>query len=226
VYSADVDGSLPVVVYIHGGGLIGHDSRYEIYGPELYMDHDVVLVTLNYRLSSLGFLSLGTEDVPGNQGFMDQQMALKWVADNIAAFGGDPESVTLVGQSAGAWSAYYHIFSPGSFGLLHKIILHSGVLDFSPAFRSLSAEDAKLAGRTMALAAGCDSDDDDEIAVCLRSLGWQELLDAGSATNNADHPLFPIPSTMKGYSGVIDAGANECLTRNVSYRILRCRISK
>jgi len=78
----------------------------------------------------LGFLSLGTEDCPGNQGFLDQQMALIWTQENIASFGGDPDHVTLIGQSAGAWSAFYQLFSPGSFGLFHKLILQVIIIIF------------------------------------------------------------------------------------------------
>ena len=93
------------MVFFPGGGLtVGSGSPQE-YGPKYWMDREsVVLVTINFRLNSFGFFSLGSEIVPGNQGLRDQQLALSWVRDNIAAFGGDPELVTIFGQSAGAYS--------------------------------------------------------------------------------------------------------------------------
>jgi hypothetical protein len=82
------------------------------YGPVFWMVHDLVVVTINYRLGPLGFLTLGAEAAPGNVGLWDQQLALQWVQANIHLFGGDPELVTLAGESAGSFSATYHLFSP------------------------------------------------------------------------------------------------------------------
>ena len=83
----------PVMVFIHGGGYLSGDGGDDFYGAEHFMDRGVVLVTLNYRLGPFGFLSLGDDVVPGNQGLWDQRMALEWVRDNIAVFGGDPNKV-------------------------------------------------------------------------------------------------------------------------------------
>ncbi|XP_055696337.1 juvenile hormone esterase-like [Lutzomyia longipalpis] len=87
---------------------------------------EVILVTLNYRLGTFGFLCSGDEAVKGNFGLKDQQLALKWVASNIEAFGGDPNSVTLLGKTAGALSAHYHMMNSVSSALFHRIILMSG----------------------------------------------------------------------------------------------------
>ena len=95
------------------------DSR--IYGPDFFLDHGVVLVTVNYRLGPLGFLSLGIEDAPGNVGLHDQVLALKWVQQNITAFGGDNGNVTLMGESAGGMAGLLHLVSPLSRGLFHKV---------------------------------------------------------------------------------------------------------
>lgn len=81
------------------------------------MDHDVVLVTFNYRLGVFGFLSSGDENAPGNAGLKDQLLALKWVQSNIEAFGGDPARVTIYGESAGAAAVHYHVLSPESEGI-------------------------------------------------------------------------------------------------------------
>lgn len=80
------------------------------------MDRNIVFVTINYRLGSLGFLSTGTIDAPGNNGLKDQVMALRWIRSNIANFGGDPNSVTIMGYSAGGLSVSLHMVSPMSRG--------------------------------------------------------------------------------------------------------------
>lgn len=120
------DALLPVMFFIHGGGYFqGSGSRF-IYGPNYLVTKGVILVTINYRLNIQGFLCLGLKEAPGNAGMKDQVAALKWVQKNIRAFGGDPDNVTLFGESAGANSVSYHILSPMSKGLFHKAIAQSG----------------------------------------------------------------------------------------------------
>lgn len=104
------------MVWIHGGGFEGGDSSYELYGPDHLLEKDIVIVTLNYRLGFLGFLSTGDSVVPGNNGLKDQVLALKWVKDNIKSFCGNPDQITIAGQSAGAASVAYHVQSPLSRG--------------------------------------------------------------------------------------------------------------
>ncbi|XP_076267509.1 esterase E4-like isoform X1 [Rhynchophorus ferrugineus] len=118
----------PVMVFIHGGALVVGSSRRQSYGPELLLLEDVVLVTLNYRLGLLGFLSVDDPSLgaTGNAGLKDQSMALRWVQRNIKYFNGDPNNVTLFGESAGSGSVHAHILSPMSKGLFHKAILQSG----------------------------------------------------------------------------------------------------
>lgn len=101
-------------------------GAYQYYGPEYLLDHDVVYITGNYRLGALGFLSLGNEEVPGNFGLKDQHLILQWIQDNIAAFNGDPDQVTIFGESAGSASVAYHLISSNSYKLFHKAILQSG----------------------------------------------------------------------------------------------------
>ncbi|XP_028167025.1 venom carboxylesterase-6-like [Ostrinia furnacalis] len=129
VYTPDLTPAkpLPVMVFIHGGAFRSGSGNSLIYGPDFIVQKNVVLVTLNYRLDALGFLKLDTKDVPGNAGLKDQSLALKWVHDNIAAFGGDPELITLAGQSAGSASVTYHMLSPMSKGLFKRAIAMSGV---------------------------------------------------------------------------------------------------
>ncbi|XP_069696466.1 esterase E4-like [Periplaneta americana] len=115
-----------VMFWIHGGGWFSGSGRSDIYGPQYLLDKDVILVTINYRLGPLGFLSTGDTVCPGNNGLKDQVAALRWVQDNIAAFGGNPNSVTIFGESAGGGSVHYHMLSPLSKGLFHRGISQSG----------------------------------------------------------------------------------------------------
>lgn len=119
----------PVMVWIHGGGFVYGSKNRDFADPEYFMDKDVVVVAINYRLGALGFLSLKDPNlgVSGNAALKDQAMALKWVQENIAAFGGDPNNVTLFGLSAGGASVSYQLLSPMSKGLFHKAIIQSGV---------------------------------------------------------------------------------------------------
>ncbi|KAJ8007879.1 hypothetical protein DPEC_G00098760 [Dallia pectoralis] len=118
----------PVLVWIYGGGFTSGTASLDIYdGRFLSQSEGVVVVSMNYRLGPLGFLSLpGSEVFHGNAGMQDQQLALRWVANNIADFGGDPSKVTLFGESAGSGSVGLHLLSPGSHGLFNRAILQSG----------------------------------------------------------------------------------------------------
>ena len=116
VSPAHVSG-LAVMVWIHGGGFMTGDGTPDSFGPGYWMAHGVIIVTINYRLGPLGYLSLGTEEVAGNMGQLDQVAALRWVQANIAQFGGDPDRVTIFGQSAGAAAVTYHMFSEQTRGL-------------------------------------------------------------------------------------------------------------
>ena len=122
--------NLPVLVYIHGGGFTGgcgHEKQFD--GP-VWPTKGVIAVTLNYRLGPLGFACLpelkDEAGHTGNYGLYDQMTALKWIRDNIAAFGGDPAAVTIMGQSAGAMSVQHHCLSPMTDGLFSKAVMSSG----------------------------------------------------------------------------------------------------
>ncbi|XP_046744929.1 venom carboxylesterase-6-like [Diprion similis] len=97
---------LPVIFFIHGGSFrFGAGSQYQ---PDYLLDWNVVLITINYRLGPLGFLSTQDDVVPGNMGLKDQMVAMRWVKDNVRYFGGDPSQITIVGQSVGGVSVQYH----------------------------------------------------------------------------------------------------------------------
>ena len=114
-------------MWIHGGGFVSGTSTLDIYdGKVLAAKGDVIVASMQYRLGPLGFLFLGSESAPGNAGLLDQQLALDWIYKHIAAFGGDPQRVTIFGESAGAASVGYHLLSPGSDNLFQSGILQSG----------------------------------------------------------------------------------------------------
>lgn len=117
--------NLSVFVHIHGGAFslgYGHMNK----ATQLLKKKDFLMVTFNYRLGVLGFLCLGTEDIPGNAGIKDQVVALRWVQKNIASFGGNPNDVTIAGSSTGSASVDLLMLSKSTEGLFHKVILESG----------------------------------------------------------------------------------------------------
>jgi len=129
VFTPACDGSKrPVMFWIHGGGFThgaGYEQLYD--GGPLAVRGDVVVVTINYRLGALGFLRLPEIGAHGNQALLDQVMALRWVRDNIAAFGGDPAQVTIFGESAGSASVGCLVTMPAARGLFRRAIQQSGV---------------------------------------------------------------------------------------------------
>jgi len=114
----------PVVVFIHRGSFTKGDTTAN---PDKIVTRGIVVVTIQYRLGVLGFLSSGGADLPGNLGLLDQQLALRWVQQNIHEFCGDRNRVTLTGTGAGGASVTLHMVSPGSRGLFHQAIASSGV---------------------------------------------------------------------------------------------------
>ena len=164
---------LPVMVWFHGGGNeVGTGSSYD--GTSLVQD-GVIVVTVNYRLGILGFLADPALDAEspghasGDYGLMDQQAALRWVRDNIAAFGGDPGRVTVFGQGSGGQDIADHLVSPTAAGLFSRAIIESG--GYAVLLPTLAAADAE--GQTFASSVGCTSTTD---ASCLRALPLATLL--------------------------------------------------
>ncbi len=138
---------LPVMVWIHGGGFEMGSGSSPLYEGGSFARNGVVYVSFNYRLGSLGFLELGHLDPAlsgsGSVGLLDQVEALRWVAENIAAFGGDPDNVTVFGESAGAMSVAALLTLPSARGLFHKAITQSGALQAfaDPAHAAMVADE-------------------------------------------------------------------------------------
>jgi para-nitrobenzyl esterase len=165
--------NLPVMVWIPGGGLIvGGSTDYD--PSALVKDGNIVFVSINYRLNIFGFFSHpainGEGHAAGNYGIMDQQAALRWVQRNIEKFGGNPNNVTIFGESAGAISVLSHIASPGSTSLFHRAILQSCSVAATTATPRL--ESLEHIGVALASAAGCRN----QSAENLRSITTTELM--------------------------------------------------
>ncbi|XP_070687085.1 carboxylesterase 3 isoform X2 [Pempheris klunzingeri] len=163
---------LPVMVWIHGGGLaMGAASQYD--GAPLAAYENIVMVIIQYRLGILGFLSTGDEHAKGNWGFLDQLAALRWVQENIEAFGGDPQTVTVAGESAGGISASILTLSPQSKGLFQRAIFQSGVATLGSYTTSHPLSYAKI----VANFTGCDRRSTEELVQCMKGKSTDELVE-------------------------------------------------
>lgn len=191
-------GRLPVIVWLHGGNFAsGAGSQYD--GARLAASGDVIVVTVNYRLGALGFLSSTSLDgegtVSGSYGLLDQAEALRWVRRNAAAFGGDSSRVTLTGQSAGARAICAHLASPTSRGLFQRAIVQSGAC----ANPVMTKADADRKGVEAIRQVGCAEAAD--ITSCLRAVPAANLIPVLADPNRPvtgqrrDDPWGPIAGT-------------------------------
>ncbi|XP_044730506.1 esterase E4-like [Chrysoperla carnea] len=160
----------PVVIFFHAGGFYGVSGISNMHGPQYLLDQDVVLVTVNYRLATLGFISTGDENAPGNLGLKDQVVAMRWVKKNIRGFGGNPDEVTIMGYSAGSMSVALHLVSPMSKGLFHRGISMSAAPTSTYTFTNqldLAKKQAELLN--------CPSDTSKQIIDCLKTKDAEEI---------------------------------------------------
>ncbi|XP_046491824.1 juvenile hormone esterase-like isoform X1 [Neodiprion pinetum] len=174
VATTSLQGSRPVMVWIHGGAFIIGDGSSAMYSPDYLMKTDIVFVSIQYRLGVLGFLQLDHEVMPGNAGLKDQVAALKWVKENISQFGGDSNNITIFGESAGSASVHYHLVSPLSKGLFHKAIMQSGVILNPWVITPPSVETA----HRLAALLGKETTDVHEIVEHLRTIPALQLIQA------------------------------------------------
>ncbi|XP_049828979.1 venom carboxylesterase-6-like [Schistocerca gregaria] len=166
-----------VIVVIHGGGFQFGSGDITNFCPDHMMDHELVLVTFNYRLGPLGFLSTGDTVLPGNYGLKDQAMLLRWLRRNIGFFGGNPKSITLLGIHAGGASAHYHMFTELSYGKFQGAISISGTA-LSPWAQVSSVEARRRAFRLGELV-GCRKKqlkDSELLLDCLLKTSAEELV--------------------------------------------------
>lgn len=195
----------PVIVWIHGGAFLNGSG--DVYNARrLTSRGDIIVVTINYRLGALGFLAhpaLGPPGDVGNYGLADQQAALRWVRDNIAGFGGDPDKVTIAGESAGGISVCDHLVAPGSEGLFRAAIMQSApcqLQDDLPTAQNTSLEYAAEAGcPEPGAAAQCLRAlpaDKLQRALVYRHLGTEVL--SGPVTGTATLPVDPVTGFADG----------------------------
>ncbi|KAM8860457.1 pyrethroid hydrolase Ces2e-like [Synchiropus picturatus] len=164
------DAKLPVMVWIHGGGLtMGTASMYD--GSALAAYENVVVVSIQYRLGLLGYLSTGDEHMAGNWGMLDQVQALKWVQEHIHKFGGASNSVTIFGESAGGVSVSLLLLSPLTEGLFHKAIAESG----TAAMYAMVQENSLATTQMVANMSGCSIESTEKIAECMKNLDMETM---------------------------------------------------
>ncbi len=185
VWTPSVDGAQPVLVWIHGGAFsLGAGSLSVYDGSRLAAATNTVVVTLNYRLGALGFLVIDDPTCTPNVGLLDQVAALEWVRDNISAFGGDPDNVTIFGESAGGGSVLSLLSMPSAVGLFQRAIVQSGATDLL-----LDRDKAQLVAEAVSRAAGLDTVDVD----ALRAMPGAQIIEAQA---NAAMELFGTVGTM------------------------------
>jgi para-nitrobenzyl esterase len=182
----------PVIVWFHTGAFFGASANFPGHnGRRLAEETGVIVVAPQYRLGPFGFLAhaaLAAEQAgSGNYGLLDQQLALRWVHDNIAAFGGDPTNVTIAGTSAGGDSVGLQLVSPGSFGLYHRAIVQSG----TPTIKWPTHAEAAVQGATFATALGCTTPA--TVTSCMRTKTRNEVL---FALNQATQQVSEIPGRV------------------------------
>ncbi|MEU9408777.1 carboxylesterase family protein [Streptomyces sp. NPDC048281] len=191
---APADGAArPVLVWWHGGGFTSGSGGWDWYdGARLAALGDIVVVTANYRVGPLGYLYLPHIGA-ANLGAQDQAAVLRWVQDNIASFGGDPRTVTVGGQSAGAYSSLMLALDPATNGSVTRVLLQSGPFGLRPQDPHQAAENAAAYLRLLGVPDGTDT------AKALRALSAEQLLDAYgrlsaqlAVPGNAAPPMYPV----------------------------------
>lgn len=186
---------LSVMVWIYGGGFYSGSSTLEMYeGKYLAAHSNTIVVSMNYRLGAFGFFSMDSAYTPANVGMYDQLMALDWVQNNIAEFGGDPESVTLFGESAGSVSVSLHLLSPLSQNKFQRAILQSGTAIMPWAI--ITPEKARRRSHEVASIVGCERNSTEEIVECMLRVDMQTLLEKQWQTRGILQ--FPFVPTIDG----------------------------
>lgn len=186
----------PVMVWIYGGCFYSGSISLDIYdGKLLAAEQNIVVVSINYRVANLGFLFFDNarSEVPGNAGMFDQIMALQWIKDNIHHFGGNPENITIFGESAGATSISFHLISPLSRHLFSQAILQSGAP--TVPWGLLDRKELSLRGLRLAEAVGCPHDEKniDAVIDCLRRADpWELVSNESGNFGVVEFPFVPV----------------------------------
>ncbi|XP_018579426.1 venom carboxylesterase-6-like isoform X2 [Anoplophora glabripennis] len=202
---------LNVIVSIHGGAFMAGSGLITF---NTLLEKDAVLVSFNYRLGILGFLSTEDDVIPGNYGMKDQVLALKWVRDNIASFGGNPDTVTVVGISAGAISVHLHYFSPLSKGLFVKGISQSGSV-LTP-FVIRTPQHALKRAKKLGGLLGCPDTSSEELKSCLKEIP------ARTVTNQMQHFLtYAKVAPLTPFSPIVEKASPNAFLDAEPYQLLK-----
>ncbi|XP_050515437.1 juvenile hormone esterase-like isoform X3 [Diabrotica virgifera virgifera] len=188
VASPKLNGTAPVLVWIHGGTFNAGNGSLISYSPKLFLEEGLVVVGIQYRLGVFGFLSTGDLTCPGNWGLKDQTLALQWVQRNIAHFGGDPKRVTIWGASAGSACVSLHLNSARSKGLFNGAIMNSGV---SLCLWALSRTGNELAHNTGA-ALGVGSANSTQLIENLKKVDYVSLQNVSATLSVTTFGNFPL----------------------------------
>ena len=193
------DELLPVMIYIHGGGYFSGASNPFV-ADALAAYGKVIVVTINYRVSLWGFLNTGDEIATGDYGFYDQHLAIKWVHDHISDFGGDPGSVTLFGESAGASCVILQSLFAGNAGLFQRVIAQSTSINHKVVPSSTARKDAENFGK----AVGCKSMGSAPLVECLRKISGEVLFSAiNDPANGFITPPWPFMLSINSESDFV-----------------------
>lgn len=196
VYTPNVSLSLPVIIYIHGGAYTGGHSV--AFPSDILVLHGVVVVVIQYRLGPFGFFTTEDSAAPGNLGLLDQVAALKWVKENIENFGGDPNKITLLGESAGGSSVNFHMMSPLSKDLFHQAIAESGV-DLCPWAIQPSSYGIRFA-KELAQKLHCTSSDHHAMVECIRKVKAMDIQKAaGDIFISPAHDFYRWSAVVDGH---------------------------
>lgn len=187
---------VPILIWIYGGGYMSGTSTLDIYDADIVAaTNDVIVASMQYRVGSFGFLYLnkyfghGSEEAPGNMGLWDQALAIKWIKDNAAAFGGDPELITLFGESAGGGSVSIHLLSPVTKNLAKRGILQSGTMNAPWSY--MTGERAQKIAETLVKDCECNAS--------LLTTRPQEVMDCMRAVD----PKTISLQQWNSYSGIL-----------------------
>ncbi|XP_012286467.1 acetylcholinesterase [Orussus abietinus] len=169
---------VPILVWIYGGGYMSGTATLDVYDADIMAaSNNVIVASMQYRVGAFGFLYLNkhfanSEEAPGNMGLWDQALALRWLRDNAAAFGGDPDLITIFGESAGGGSVSLHLISPVTRGLVRRGILQSGTLNAPWSY--MTGEKANEVARVLVDDCGCNStmlsENPARVMACMRSV--------------------------------------------------------
>uniref|UniRef100_A0A182QKT1 Carboxylic ester hydrolase n=1 Tax=Anopheles farauti TaxID=69004 RepID=A0A182QKT1_9DIPT len=204
VYTPELPGELltrpqlPVMVWIHGGGFMCGSGDAFLYDPIHFIRQRVLVVTFNYRLGPLGFLSYPEAGIAGNAGLKDQLLVLRWVQQNIGAFGGDPGNVTLFGESAGAKAAYLHYLSPVSRKYFHRVICQSGVACSDFALQVNPTEKARKLAHCLGYEGSSDNEALDVLLKAPAKLLFKHQLATLAASERHQELQFPFRPVVEG----------------------------